>query len=91
MALVFGEQVAWEQVENLSAVGAAQSLDPYEVLDMGLVGAALYACRAIERSYQALEPGAKATGCFSVCLHIEMLYLLAHDPVGHGVDVVAKH
>jgi hypothetical protein len=88
---VFGQEIAGKHVDFMAAMAAGLFLDPKEILDMGLRGTAFQASGAVEGADLLFQTEYKPFCRFSIALQIEVLDLAVHDPVGHRIDVVARH
>jgi hypothetical protein len=89
VATVGGKEIAGEEVEVQTALGAGVDLDPQEILDVSLRALALRASRVIERSNLLREAPYQGLSGLPVRHEVQVLDLLADDPIGHRVDVVA--
>ncbi|MGH7138662.1 MAG: hypothetical protein ACREHD_23195, partial [Pirellulales bacterium] len=77
---VFGQQMAGEQVERLSALNALAPLDPEKVFDVG-TGLAMHAARAVSLADPLAELLDEPVRPRLVGCQIDVLDLLAHDPI----------
>jgi hypothetical protein len=91
MSPVFGKEVAWKQINILTAFGTLLGLDPKEVFDGGSSRTAEKALCSIEVAYFRLEIYQHTLRGPSVLPQINVFDLFPNDPVGHWVYVVTQN
>ena len=89
MTTVLGKDIAWEEVEDMSATVAGKGLDPQEVLHMRLLRPAFEASSRVIGAHLILQRSSKGTCRLEIGAEVEVLDLLAYYPVGHRIDVIA--
>jgi hypothetical protein len=90
MAPVFRHEIPRKKINVCATATTGLDFDPEKVFDCRIWSMAEHAACPIEGPKLHFEPGCQLGGCCTVRSQIEGGDLLLHNPICHGIDIIAN-